>query len=139
LAWLNQHDEWFSPQDPELLSFMGAMCGVIVDEENVPNWLVVEEDGTLGCKVCTCPVITIAQHEHENDHFQAQLIQDMEAYFSDLRIEKETKLEEANKENFEEVVSPKRKIEDEIDDDGFVLVVNKRKRTTRLKEQAGQR
>jgi hypothetical protein len=137
---MNQHDEWFSPQDPELLSFMGAMCGVIVDEENVPNWLIVETDGNLGCKVCTCPIITIAQHEQENNHFQAQLIQDMEVYFSDLRMEKETKLEtEANKENLEEVVSPKRKIEDEIDDDGFVLVVNKRKRTKRLKEQAGQR
>jgi hypothetical protein len=141
-AWLHSqlhpHDDGHEPQDAKVLGFMGAINGVIVNEENIPNWLIVEDDGTMGCKVCTCPVTTIADHEQENDHFQAQLLYDMEIYFSQLKLEQEAKSEEGNKENCEEGVSPKRK-SDEVDDDGFVLVENKRKRTKRLKVKAGQR
>jgi 3'-phosphoadenosine 5'-phosphosulfate sulfotransferase (PAPS reductase)/FAD synthetase len=135
---LHPHDDGHEPQDAKVLGFMGAINGIIVDEENIPNWLIVEDDGTMGCKVCTCPVTTIADHEQENDHFQAQLLYDMEIYFSQLKLEQEAKSEEGNKENCEEGVSPKRK-SDEVDDDGFVLVENKRKRTKRLKVKAGQR
>jgi hypothetical protein len=109
MAWLHSHEfPNEHAQEPAVVGFMGAINGIIVDDDAVPDWLIVEDDGTMGCKVCTCPIVTVADHEQEKDHFHAHLLHGMELYFDRLKVIKEDATETEGKENGETVPSPKR-------------------------------
>jgi hypothetical protein len=139
MAWLHSHefpDE--HPQEPAVVGFMGAINGIIVDDDEVPDWLIVEDDGTMGCKLCTCPIVTIAGHEQEKDHFHAHLLHGMGLYFDRLKLIKEEALEVENKENCGDTVASPKRDHEEVDDDGFILVTHKRPRKSALKANTGQ-